>query len=437
MRDIFTALIIFGSLPYTLKHTHIGILVWSWIAYMNPHRLGWGFARDYPFAYLVAIVTLLSLLFNREKKVFPKNALLFVWFSFMVWMIMTTLFAIYPDMSLEQLKKVAKIQLFSVLSLLLLNSIERINQLIWVIVISLGYFGIKGGVFTLTHGGSFTVWGPPGTFIEGNNELALAILMVIPLMNYLRIITKNKLVKHGLLVGMVLMATSALGSQSRGALLAGAVMSLLFWYKSKNKISTGIILLGVSAALVFFMPDSWHSRMDTIETYEEDSSAMGRINAWEAAFNLAKDRFMGAGFDGINEINIFQLYAPNPLDYHDAHSIYFEVLGDHGFVGLFLFLLMGFLVWQLASKSIKQSKNIVELNDVNFLAKMLQVSLLAYVTGGAFLGLAYFDLYYHLIVLVLLVKSQIDFYLLTDGNESKARISRLFSKRARLALKLD
>jgi probable O-glycosylation ligase (exosortase A-associated) len=112
---------------------------------------------------------------------------------------------------------------------------------------------------------------------------------------------------------------------------------------------------------------------------------------------------MGGGFDGINQRIIYQLYAPNPLDYHDAHSIYFEVLGDHGFIGLFLFLILGFLTWRMASKAIINTKNIPDLNDLNVLSKMLQVSILAYASGGAFLGLAYFDLYYHLVVLTLLV----------------------------------
>jgi putative inorganic carbon (HCO3(-)) transporter len=403
MRDIVTALIVFGSLPYTIKHTYVGVLTWSWIAYMNPHRLGWGFARDYPFAYLVAIVTLFSFLFNREPKTFPKNSLVFVWFSFLCWMGITTLFAIFPEISLEQLIKVGKIQLFAILSLLLLGNIDRMNKLIWVIVISISYFGVKGGIFTIMHGGSFTVWGPPGTFIEGNNELALAILMVIPLMNYLRFIVKNSWVKKGLLIGMFLMGASALGSQSRGALLAASAMLISFWLKSNNKVVTGLLGILIAIGLVTFMPDSWHKRMDTIETYEEDASAMGRINAWEAAFNLAKDRILGGGYDGINNDAIFPLYAPNPLDYHDAHSIYFEVLGDHGFIGLFLFLLLGISAWRFAKKAIDLTNGIEGLSNLNLLARMLQVSLLAYATGGAFLGLAYFDLYYHIIVLVMLV----------------------------------
>lgn len=420
MRDLVTTLIIFVSLPYTLKHTYIGVLAWSWIAYMNPHRLAWGFARDYPFALIVAVVTALSFLFNKEKKSFPQYGLTFVWFAFLGWMVITTIFSIYPDIASVQLIKVSKIQLFTLLTLLLMGNIERINKLIWVIVVSLSYFGIKGGIFTILHGGQFTVWGPPGTFIEGNNELALAILMAIPLMNYLRVVTKNKWIKRGLLVGMLLMGASALGSQSRGAMLAATAMLSMFWYKSKSKFVTGFLVVVVAVILVGFMPDSWHKRMDTVNTYEEDASSMGRINAWHAAFNLASDRFMGGGYDGINSREVFMLYAPFPLDYHDAHSIYFEVLGDHGFVGLALFLLMGSMTWQTATSVISDTEKVEELSDINMLVRMLQVSLLAYATGGAFLGLAYFDLYYHLIVLVLLARY------LTDQHKASSQKVRNF-----------
>jgi len=418
MRDILVSIIIFGSLPFILKRTYIGIIMWAWISYMNPHRLGWGFAYNFPFAYIVALVTLFSFLFNRDVKAYAFYGLTYIWFFFLFWMGLTTFFSIDSAGAMTQLIKVAKIQLFSILSLWLLNDFDRLRKFIWVVVLSFAYFGVKGGVFTLVNGGQFIVWGPPKSFIEGNNELALALLVIIPLMNFLRVDSKNKLVKKLLLVSMVLMGVSSLGSQSRGAFLAGGAMLLFFWSKSKNKLVTGFASLIFVVAVISFMPDSWHQRMDTMDTYEEDGSAMGRINAWYAAFYLAKDRFLGGGFDGINKSYVFQRYAPDPSDYHDAHSIYFEVLGDHGFIGLGVFLLMAISVWFMASRVIKDTEKIAELYNINVLAKMTQVSLIAFLTGGAFLGLAYFDLYYHLIVITLLCRYFTDQYLSSKQSNS-------------------
>src|SRR6202030_1145929 len=71
MRDIALTLVIFGTLPFILWRPHIGVLVWTWIGFMNPHRLTWGFAYDMPFAMIVALVTLVSLLISREPKKIP------------------------------------------------------------------------------------------------------------------------------------------------------------------------------------------------------------------------------------------------------------------------------------------------------------------------------------------------------------------------------
>ena len=135
---------------------------------------------------------------------------------------------------------------------------------------------------------------------------------------------------------------------------------------------------------------------------------MGRINAWHFAFNLALDRpLIGGGF-GAFDRRLFRIYAPEPENFHDAHSIYFEVLGEQGFVGLGLFLLLLFLAWRSGSKIIRLTKDREDMVWANNLAAMVQVSLAGYIVGGAFLGLAYFDLLYHLIAILVLTKTVIN-----------------------------
>jgi len=402
MRDIALAIIVFGSLPFILSRPYIGILMWSWLGYMSPHRLIYGFAYDFPFAQIVAITTLVAFLLNRESKHFPVNSLTTVWFMFLAWMCITTAFAIFPEVSLVQLIKVAKIQLVTLLTVIVMNSRERLNLLVWVIFLSLGFYGVKGGVFTILTGGSYRVWGPTGSFIDGNNELALALLMAIPLGYYLRDINKNIWIRQGLLFSLFLIAVSVIGSQSRGAFLAGIAMATWLWLRRKKKLLPAVFIAVLGVGLVFFMPAAWHGRMESIQDYKEDNSAMGRINAWSAAINLSKDRILGGGFDGINTAAVFSMYAKDPNDYHDAHSIYFEVLGDHGIPGLLLFLLLGIMALKSCGTLIKQTLEINELVWLNNLARMVQVSLIAYAAGGAFLGLAYFDLFYHLIAIIVI-----------------------------------
>ena len=412
MRDIAITFIVFIGLIYTLKKPYIGILLWSWLGYMNPHRLSFGFAYTAPFAQITAIVTMISLLFSKEKKSFPVTPITITWLLFILYMSIGTIFAIYPEEAFLQLIKVYKIQLVIFLTFLLINDKEKINQLIWVITFSIGYFTIKGGLFTLLTGGSFRVWGPPGTYIEGNNEIGVAALMILPFFLYLRTQVENVWFKRFLLICFILTVFTILGTQSRGAFLGlGAIMFFL-WLKTNNKLVIGVLgILLISIALAF-MPDSFHKRMDTIETYEEDASAMGRINAWTLAVNIASDRFFAGGFNHWSS-KTFQLYAPVPEDVHDAHSIYFEVLGEQGYLGLILFLTIGILTWKNTKWILIKTKSIEELKWSYELTKMIQVSLIAYATAGAFLGLGYWDLPYHIVAVVVMIRTIVEKHLKT------------------------
>jgi putative inorganic carbon (HCO3(-)) transporter len=256
-------------------------------------------------------------------------------------------------------------------------------------------------LFTLATGGSYRVWGPSGSFIEGNNEIALALVMIIPLMRFLQLVSNSKWIKRGLMVSMVLCAAAALGSQSRGALLAIAAMGGVLWWRSDQKAVTSILLLVAAVALLSFMPEQWWDRMRTIGAYQDDTSAGGRINAWWMAWNLAKANFFGGGFS-VSTAALFALYAPDPLAVHAAHSIYFMVLGEHGFVGLFLFLLLWVLVWSSAGRLRVQGRKLPETQWLSHLGAMCQVSLAGYAVGGAFLSLSYYDLPYNILILVVL-----------------------------------
>ena len=406
MRDVFVTAVIMGSLPFILRRPYIGILVWAWIGYMNPHRLCWGFAYDFPFAMIVALVTLTALLFSKEEKRIPWTRETIVLAMFILWMCVTTVFAVHPQLAQDELVKVLKIQLMTFVTLMLMTNRFRIEALLWVIVLSLGFYGVKGGIFTITSGGGYHVMGPEGSFIGGNNEIALALIMTVPLMRYLQLQATLARVKWGLTVAIALTVVAILGTQSRGALLGLSVMAVMLLWKSRRRFVFLLLLGPVLFAGYQFMPESWHDRMMTIETYQEDASAMGRINAWRMAINLAKDRpLVGAGNVAFLP-DMFARYAPDPDDVHDAHSIYFEVLGEHGFVGFGLFMLLGWYTWRSCSTVAKQARAHADGQWIADLAGMLQVSMVGYAVAGAFLGLAYFDLYYHLIALVVLLRVQ-------------------------------
>ena len=404
MRDLFVGAVVFGFLPYALMRPYIGLYLYSWISYMNPHRLAYGWAFTFPWAYVIALSTLAGILFWKEPKRMPWTRELTVLTLFIFWMLVTTAFAFYPDLAQEQLVKIIKIQLMIFITPLVINNKERLRGLIWVIVASLGFYGVKGGIFTILKGGVNHVLGPEGSFIEGNNELALALLMTIPLMRYLQLTEPKRWIRNGLGASMVLTGLSVVGSQSRGALIGGLAIMLFLWLKSRQKLMTSVLLIVVVGLIAAVMPQAWYDRMNTIETYQQDGSAQGRINAWWTAWNVAVHRPLVGGGLEMFQAPTFDIYAPKPDVVFYAHSIYFQVLGEHGFVGLFLFLLLGFLAWRTGSWVIRATKNNSEQKWAADLAAMAQVSLIGYAAAGAFLGLAYFDLPYHLVTILLLCK---------------------------------
>lgn len=403
MRDIAVTLAVFGCLPFVIKRPWIGILVWTWLGFMNPHRLAWGFSTTMPFAAIVAIVTMLSLLKSKEKKQIPWESETIVLALFVAWMTITTIFSVFPTLAWEQYDKVIKIQLMIFVAMMLINTPERLKYLVWVIALSLAFYGVKGGIFTIKNGGMYRVNGPDGTFIAGNNELGLAMAMTVPLLYFLARIAQSRLLRLAMYSAMILTAIGAIGTQSRGAMLGMAAMFVMFWWKSRQKFFVAVVGGVALLAIVQIMPEQWYARMDTIKSYDEDQSAMGRMNAWWMAFHLANDRFLGGGFETFKR-PMFALYAPDPENVRDVHSIYFEVLGEHGYVGLGLFLLIAILTWRSAEaikKAIPRSPEYAWLGD---LAAMVQVSLAAYLSAGAFLGMAYFDFYYNLALMMVMGK---------------------------------
>lgn len=412
MRDIALTLIFFGALTFVFSRPYIGIYLWTWLGLMNPHRLTYGFAFTFPFAQIVALATLASMLVSKEPKRLPWTRETVVMLVFILWMLLTTFFSMYPELAWEQWNKVWKIMLMVYITLMLINSREKLDWLIWVIVVSLGLYGVKGGIFTILTGGAFRVQGPLGSFISGNNEMGLALIMIIPLMRYLHLQATHIYIRHGLMAAMVLTGIAAIGTQSRGALVGMAVMGIFLAWKSRNRF---FILLGVAVvagSVVSIMPQEWHDRMASIKNYEEDDSAQGRLHAWATAINVAKHRITGGGYEAFQP-GLYYLYGGHDrkLSSTDAHSIYFEIMGEHGFIGFGLFMLLAWFTWNTGSRIRKLARRTPETGWGYDMASMLQVSLMGYASGGAFLGLAYFDLYYTLIAVMvicsLLVREQL------------------------------
>ena len=401
MRDFLVVTIVLGSVPLILVRPYIGVLIWFWLGMMNPHRMSWGYAQTFRVALVAGCATLVAWLASREPKLPPRSAVVFALTAFTFWISLAALFAIHPDISTPKWEEIIKILGMTFVTMCIVQTRQRIHFLVWVIAMSLAFYGIKGGIFTIETGGAFRVWGPDGTFIADNNALALALIVTLPLLQYLRTTAQVWWLKSGLTATMGLTILAILASYSRGALIGISVTLVFLILKARRRLIPLVIGSGVLALGLMFAPPQWNERMGTIQTFAEDESVQGRFEAWTFAYKLALDHpFVGGGQWVGTDDELFKHYVPTAESSRAAHSIYFEVLGEDGFVGLGIFLALLLSSFRLASRIIRVTRDHPDLAWARSLAGMIQVSFVAYAVTGTFLSLGFFDLYYALVAVI-------------------------------------
>ncbi|MEK8053339.1 putative O-glycosylation ligase, exosortase A system-associated [Ideonella sp. DXS22W] len=410
MRDLLIVGLVLLSCVAALRRPWLGALAWAWLSLMSPHRYTYGFAQSFPVTALVAVATLLGMLATRDRWSPLRGGVVWIFVAFNCWLTISWLAGPDIEGQYDQWSKIMKINLMVLVSMSIIRSRFQINCFVTVCALSLGILGAKGGLFTLMTGGNYRVWGPPGTFAGGNNEFALALVTVIPLIRYMQLQMDSRWQRHVMLLLMLLCGAAALGSHSRGALLAGATMGLMLWWRgSRNRLTSGLAMAVLVMAALSFMPAHWFERMETIETYDEDRSAMGRFAAWSLAWNSAFHNFTGLGLNAAVS-DYFVKYSAYGLEYGTpvAHSIYFQVLGHHGFIGLALWLSIWVGAWRYAAVLRRIGRAEPRAAWSADLGALVQTSLAGFLVGGAFLSLAYYDLIYNVLAIVVLARWWVD-----------------------------
>ena len=401
MRAIFLLVLFASILIRTIGAPQAGVLGWTWLTLMQPQRLVWGFFETFQFNMILALVTLLSWFFSREPKRPPLNFAIFLWLSFMAFITLTTIFALSPDAAWGRWDKTFKVMALGIFVATIMTNQLRIHALIWVIVLSLGYYGVKGGAFTLMTGAAGRVTGPESTGLGDNNNLALALCVLMPLINYLRLQSGHWLVRLGAAGAMGLNALAILGTYSRGGLIGLAITGGYLWWKSRQKVIIAFLAIIMAIPAIQIMPKDWTDRMQTIQTADQDASFQGRLAAWQFAINIAVARpLTGAGFNGSEDPAVFQHYNPGSVVVRwglAAHSLYFQLLGDHGFIGLGLYLGLVGITWIYAGRTRRRARSDPTLAWAADLGVMIQVALVSFMVVGAALSMAYYDMIFLLI----------------------------------------
>ena len=407
MRTAIVFLLFFATLPLALANAWIAPVLYVFMSVMNPHKLTYGAALIFPFAQIAAVVSLFMLFITKDRRMPPKHPIFFLLVTLYLWMGITSFFAINPEERVwTQWVEVSKTYLMVVVILILVHEKKSIQIYTAVLVGSIAFYGFKGGIFTILTGGSERVWGAPGSVIHGNNEIGLGIVMVVPFLAYYYSQSRSFAVRMGLVVLGVLCAVAVLGTQSRGAAVALAAMAFFLAAKSKHPfIAVAALILSAIVAFML-MPDAWTDRMLTMRNHEADGSAMSRLATWSMLLNVVSDRpIVGAGF-ALDNVNLYLKYhaSYNMGDIpYGPHSVYFQALGEHGYVGLILYLSILILTWWTLGTLSKRLASIPEQQWAAQLCRMAQVGLVGFCAGGAFLGLMHWDVPFYLITLCMIM----------------------------------
>jgi probable O-glycosylation ligase (exosortase A-associated) len=410
VRDVLVLAIILGSTPLCFTRPFFGAMVWTWVSYFNPHRFTYGIAYNFPVSTVIGIPTLLGLVFSRKvnRGIFVRETIML--FVFWAWVTATyvnstrvPLFADHTADGYIELIKVSKVLLMTFVLILVVTSKEKLEILSLVTAFSFGALAIKGSLFGYSTGGGFRVYGPPDSFVYDNNDLGLALNMTLPIMFFMTREVKKKAIRRLLWVSFFCTILTVILSYSRGALLGLTAVLSAISLRSKHKALAIGMMAAFAVLLITFAPAAWMDRMGNFAHGQLDESAEGRLHAWQFALTLTSEYpIMGGGFETFTP-DLEQRFTPQ-YPFAGPHSIYFQTLGEQGYVGLALFLgLLGgtfYSLWRTRRSARSQPGFAWVVNYSN----MLETCLLGYVISGAFLPRAYFDLWFQLVASCALLK---------------------------------
>ena len=425
MRDLLMLALLPVMLYAMAQRPFIAVGMWLWTALFFPNAWVYGIAGIPRYNLLFAAVAIGGYLAWKHKPKIQFTLLGGLVLSFFLWTVGSTLATIGNEhVAWEIWNRFAKVVALFVFVVLVIKDKLHFDFMLWCTVLSVGFYADLETLKFIASGGGHKIAGLPGHVLGDRNELSLAFVMTLPLCYYLWIEygKQSRMLGLALLGTMGLLALGVIGTQSRGGFIAMLTLAGYMYLKSDRKVLFTVLIIAFGIGASFYVSDDYVARMDTIATADEDSSFMGRVVAWKLSFIMAMQHpFFGGGFKAIENFSVWTELSRNFFDYpwfstgtalpntaraRAAHSVYFQVLGDHGFIGLGLYVSALVLAFLKAHNIARQARRIGAPGWLPLAATMVQLSLFAFAVGGAALSLAYFDLLFTLFGLIVVLETR-------------------------------
>jgi probable O-glycosylation ligase (exosortase A-associated) len=413
VRDLLVFGFVLLYIPLALTNVFAAFLLWSWAGLIAIHSYLYGFMMGIPLSQIFAMITLGLLLVpaNRGKVAYGGGWVAKVMIVMLIHGLLSALFA-YPGLPHNWLiySNMVKIILLCLLMPLFLYDRRRINIFVMLLAMGVCFHGFIDGLKFISSAGNHNAAGIQK--FGDNNHYAAMLLMSMPLLIYIYRFAKSWITRWGTLVSFIITFLAVLATNSRGALISVVAMGGWIILISKRRVA-GLLMAATLGLLVTQLAsEKWFNRMDTIKSADEDKSFMGRVTAWKRASAIALESpLLGGGYHAGQAPSIYEYfrYKQGLLGFVEtpdtgypaaSHSIYFEVLGDLGFGGLILFLMLmmgSFYNWRrIRALAARDPTN---LGWAAELSNMLSASMVVYLIGGAALSIGYYELAYYIVML--------------------------------------
>ncbi len=422
MRDLFFIVFLAAMFGLGLKRPFILVLVYSYIDIVSPQRLSYYLLNSIPIS-LIAFAAALGawLVFDNKAdcRLSRRQGVMALLLVYCWW---TTMHADFPVQAATKWDWVWKALLFAMFLPLTLRTKLRIEALALTMVLCAGTIIVTAGIKTALGGGGY---GSLNMMVENNSGLyegsiiSTVAIAIIPLILYLA--------KHGTIFPPDWRVTTfayafcfaclliPIGTEARTGLICAAVLAMMMWWQTKRRVLyAGIGAVALLCAIPF-LPSSFTDRMNTISTYQGDESASTRLQVWKWTLDYVARNPVGGGFDNYlaNSFTYNTIQKSGPKDNQRVeqvvitdrgrayHSSYFEMLGEQGFAGLFLWLLLnlGTLAQsERLRRRYKDTPNPAHRWVAPFAQAMVQGHI-CYLIGCLFVGIAYQPFVFMLIAL--------------------------------------
>jgi probable O-glycosylation ligase (exosortase A-associated) len=403
---LFLAFLVVGSsAPFVL------CLGYVWVDGFNPQLIATAILNHLPDSLIMALAAIggYFVLDRRSPRLDPIMVLALIMATYVT--MSTALWSVAPGYAWPKWNFAFKTIMFSAFIPLVFRSRIQIEAFMQIWIFSLVGQFLPVGIKTLIHGGGYGIalgLVDSNSGLAEGSTLAGVSIMIVPIILFLRANTRivprsfiTDLVYSGLIVGAV---AAAVGTYERTGLIAMIVAGTGLWLRARRKVLFGIIAGMAAAAVILLTSQAWNARISTIDDYNQETSALGRILVWKWTLGFVSTHPFGGGF---NAFQVDRIEFPGTPSHPEPvvifgkafHSIYFEVLGEQGYLGLALFLGTAVVAFLALQGVARQTKHMEGMGWCREMAYALQISLLTLLASGAFIGIAFQPMFWYLFAL--------------------------------------